>query len=417
MIFDIAIIGGGVAGCAVAYHARKHGMSAIIIEAGSGIASCASGNLVGLVKPVLDISNSPFFQFHKSAFQYFLDIWPNLGLQPLFQGIVQLPLNETERLRDQRRAAAPYLPRGWAEWQSATQISQRLGMKCLADGIWLPQALAIDPHAYCAALAGDTPVMTNTRVTDWQRFNDAWQLSLNEQKVQARTIIICAGVEVLGLPALEHLPIRPKRGQLTYLPAEHAPALKHPVTFGHYLAPAVNGQMVLGATYTPCSWNADLTLSDAEHQQNLAAYKELQKVLPELAPAVLPPPLRGRVDFLNAATPNLESLGRGDRQNSKNTPQQYSLGSSALHQENTTSPSRRRSETKAGTARGETEPVLQGRAAIRATTPQHLPLYGHWAEHDPDQQGIYYLTGLGSRGLMTAPNTASLLINNILNKL
>jgi len=47
-----------------------------------------------------------------------------------------------------------------------------------------------------------------------------------------------------------------------------------------------------------------------------------------------------------------------------------------------------------------TPEICTGRAAVRATTANHMPLYGQVAP------GLFYLTGLGSRGLMSAPYAA-----------
>ncbi len=361
MIYDIAIIGGGVAGCSVAYHAHRQGYSAIIIEAGQGLASAASGNPVGLIKPMLDINDSKFFQFHKNAFEYFLQLWPQLNIPAMFQGIAQLPIDEADVLRIQRRATAAHNPTGWAEWQSATLLSKYLGTACHSDGIWFPNALAIDPVRYCHALARDMPVLSQAQVTAWERINDNWVviiaqrariqananldpqadgLRMTSEIIKAKNVIVCAGVEALGLPALTHLPIRPRRGQLTYLAENSSLQLNRPVTFGHYLAPAINGQTIIGATYTHCAWNADITLSEDEHQRNLNAYTELQKLLPNLPSTVT---------------------------------------------------------------------LTGGRAAIRATTPQQLPIYGPIL----NQPNAYYLTGLGSRGLMTAPYVANELFKSI----
>jgi tRNA 5-methylaminomethyl-2-thiouridine biosynthesis bifunctional protein len=48
-----------------------------------------------------------------------------------------------------------------------------------------------------------------------------------------------------------------------------------------------------------------------------------------------------------------------------------------------------------------------GRAAVRATTANHLPLWGQTDE------GIYYLTGLGSRGMLSAPYAAAQLCQGL----
>jgi len=53
-------------------------------------------------------------------------------------------------------------------------------------------------------------------------------------------------------------------------------------------------------------------------------------------------------------------------------------------------------------------PPAEGRAALRATTPDHLPLAGRI-----DRNGRYLLSGLGSRGFLTAPLAAETVIAGI----
>ncbi|MEO0392338.1 MAG: bifunctional tRNA (5-methylaminomethyl-2-thiouridine)(34)-methyltransferase MnmD/FAD-dependent 5-carboxymethylaminomethyl-2-thiouridine(34) oxidoreductase MnmC [Pseudomonadota bacterium] len=57
-------------------------------------------------------------------------------------------------------------------------------------------------------------------------------------------------------------------------------------------------------------------------------------------------------------------------------------------------------------------PVMGNRAALRATTPDHLPLAGqapHPQEYHDMLSGFYLLTGLGSTGLVTAPLCAEVI--------
>lgn len=81
--------------------------------------------------------------------------------------------------------------------------------------------------------------------------------------------------------------------------------------------------------------------------------------------------------------------------------------------------------------------VVSGHAGIRATTPDHLPLCGpivdaaqfrtdyadlhhgrHWQSHPPAKtiDGLYVLTGLGSRGFTSAPLLAQVLVDMVLGR-
>ncbi len=54
-------------------------------------------------------------------------------------------------------------------------------------------------------------------------------------------------------------------------------------------------------------------------------------------------------------------------------------------------------------------PLLRGRAALRATTPDRMPVAGPLCDGLTPRPGLYALTGLGSRGLQTAPLLAAVL--------
>lgn len=56
-----------------------------------------------------------------------------------------------------------------------------------------------------------------------------------------------------------------------------------------------------------------------------------------------------------------------------------------------------------------------GRAAIRATTPDRMPIAGALADEDgTSRAGLFVLAGLGSRGLVTAPLLAELVVSDLL---
>jgi len=57
---------------------------------------------------------------------------------------------------------------------------------------------------------------------------------------------------------------------------------------------------------------------------------------------------------------------------------------------------------------------LGGRAALRATTPDRLPVAGAMPPDDQAAGGLHVLTGLGSRGLVTSPLLAELVVSELL---
>lgn len=177
---------------------------------------------------------------------------------------------------------------------------------------------------------------------------------------RADAVIICGGAASRQFPETSALPLEPVRGQITFLDATEYDTPPPQVLCGKgYLIPPINLSgsmtMVAGATFGRGDGNTDIR--EPDHQENRA---------------------------------NAEILwpGAGMR------------------------------------------PVTGGRAALRAHSPDHLPLCGpvpdfteykaayqmlkHGPRHRdfppaPCQPGLYIMSGLGSRGFMTAPLLAEML--------
>ncbi len=75
---EVAIIGGGAAGCAVAYYLARAGVRATIVER-EGVASQASGFSAGGLNPLqgMDIPG-PLAPLAMDSFQMHLDTWDEL---------------------------------------------------------------------------------------------------------------------------------------------------------------------------------------------------------------------------------------------------------------------------------------------------------------------------------------------------
>lgn len=79
----VAVIGGGLAGCAAAYILKKAGAEPVVFESSSTLASGASGNELGMYNPRFSAQRTPQSDFFQLLFQRlcgFLGNWAILSI-------------------------------------------------------------------------------------------------------------------------------------------------------------------------------------------------------------------------------------------------------------------------------------------------------------------------------------------------
>jgi tRNA 5-methylaminomethyl-2-thiouridine biosynthesis bifunctional protein len=354
----IAIIGGGIAGSAMAAALAARGEPVTLFEPQPDLSRAASGNPLGIVMPRLNLGDDPIASYNRAAWRFARAWYERLpadaeGVRPLEDcGVLQLARSGEESERLARLASLPNVACRSGTMLDAGQVRALTGIEGMEHGgLWLPEAGWVRPARLCHALL-DHPLITanGTEILDLRRYNDRWQLlgGSGETVFEAETVIVANGLDSRRFGPLGWQPLRPKRGQITRLAVPEGEAGSGPgciITFGHYLSPAVHGERVLGATYDhwpdeqPARWPEPEAASDAA---NLAA---LAAALPVLA-------------------------------------------------------------ARAGNT------ITGSRAALRATTPDHLPLVGPAPEpvdHNASLPGLYLLTGLGSTGLVMAPLAAEII--------
>lgn len=342
---DAVVVGGGLAGCAAANALAARGQRVLLLEAGAALASGASGNPAGALYPLLTAAPSQLGDYSANAFRYTLTRLPELARlseEPLWHpcGVLLLPKDAASTTRFAKIAARPEL-RDIVQSVNAETASTLAGIPLRHGGLLLPQAGWVRPPLLCAALIAEQAeritVQLNTPVADVRRVGALWH-AVSPQGVMLATaphLVLATAAAVTQFAATAHLPVRPNRGQLTLLPATPASQrLRAVVCQQGYLLPAIDGQHVIGATYA-----------------------------------------RGETDTTPCPSDTADNLAKA------------------------TAISREFIESISGTdAAALTADTLPARAAIRATTPDHLPIAGPV----DGMPGLSVLTGLGSRGLSTA---------------
>ncbi len=352
-VSSVAIIGGGIAGSALAWACGRHGLEVTLIERHQGLAAEASGHAAALLKPRLMLGPEVGPRFLAAAALYAERFYDQAALanQPIWHG----PRGAVELATDrhsERRLLKLVQAYGWPEDQmrycDAAALAPIIGMRPGFGGLHFPAAGCLDPAVLCPALAAGAKII-EAKAATLERQSGGWRVrdDRGDPLAEAEAVVIAAGIRSAALMAPLPSPLRANRGQLGYLAANPGSLPKVMLGYGGYLTPQIPipgfGQgHILGASFDP--WPSQrIEPAEALRKTDFAAdFARLERALPDLA-----------------------ALWEG--------------------------------------------PATSGRAAIRATTPDHLPLAGRL-----DGKARYVFTGLGARGFLTAPLAAELLACQIL---
>ena len=159
---EVVIVGGGAAGCAVAYYLVRSGVKATVIE-GQGVASQASGYAAGGLNPLQGAGiPGPLGPFAWECFQMHFNLWEDLqeetGLD--FQGrtvssirvaFEESDLSDMDNTLDLCSAAEGFEAR-WLDAREIHDLDPRITPKAVG-GLYSHGSAALDSYQYTMALA------------------------------------------------------------------------------------------------------------------------------------------------------------------------------------------------------------------------------------------------------------------------
>lgn len=300
-----AVIGAGVAGCAIARALHALGAEVEVFDP-RGPGAGASGNPAALVTPRLDAGLGPVAALYAQALRRAGAVYSEDAI--IARGVHQIGAGERDTRRFQVIAESDLYARGDMEAIPGPALAMHRAFVVeprVALAGWLPQEVR---HDHVASL---TPSPAGWILND----------PSGRPILEASRVIVAAGPSTSGLAP--GLPLRPVRGQITWVSGPTT----SPAAWGGYVAPTRDG-LVFGATHSRGETDEAERLVDDVHNLELLA-----RAFPQLASAISGRP-------------------------------------------------------------------LSSRASIRATTADHLPVAGALGD---DRQGLFVLSGLGSRGFVLAP--------------
>lgn len=236
-------------------------------------------------------------------------------------------------------------------------------MEARAQGLFFPQAGVADPGKFVRALAGGAERVM-ARATKLVRGNGGVAVEFDNGSRRAFDAVILAnGVAALSFVEARSLPLSAVAGQVDWFPDAEAPA--QAIAFGPYAAPAPQGGLVIGATY--------------------------EKLAPGAAPSVSRAATAANIEAVKTFAPDIAAPLKMEE--------------------------------------------ARSRASLRCQTPDRLPVagplpdagffgaayddlrFGCKKNYPPGEMtpGVFILSGLGSRGLVTAPLAAAMIIAEMTN--
>lgn len=348
----VAVIGGGVAGASLAHTLQRYSFSPTVFETHTP-ASGASGNPAGLIMPRLDLGETPAAYFFRQAYLHTLALLHSLapeGATRLFNQCGVLLKGEDENAR---RKLSKIIDAALLpeEW-----IEQR------GEALFFPQAGVVDPKLLVHTLLNGSQLIAET-VSAIKKASATFTIQTSRGDHNGfDAVIIANSIAARRFVQARTLPLSGVAGQLDYFPQATPP--DYASAAGPYTAPAPAGGIIAGATYEKIP---DDQTPPPTHDATIKNIDAARRLSPDIAAALT----------AESSVP---------------------------------------------------------RVSVRCQTPDRLPVAGplpDWAffsgaydhlrfgkqlDHPTGelQDGVYILTGLGSRGLVTAPLCAEMIVSELI---
>lgn len=302
-IHDIAIIGAGVVGAAIAFELSRHELDVVLLEARSDPGDEASkGNSALMCTGVDAPADTLERQLVRRGYDRYMQEAPQLGLPIRKVGSIVLAWND-EQTATLERELSNARSDGFdtVEMLEARDIYRRwpnFGAGIIG-GLWIPDEAIVDPfstpYAYVRyAVANGVDFRPSWPVVRADRDGAGWILTGAEDKLRARLVINAGGIRadrVDGLAGFRDFTVRPRRGQYILLDksarAIHdviAMPAPTPRTRGILISPTIFGNVLVGPTAE--------TVDDADDRSvTEAGLAQLRRTMDMMVPALAREPV------------------------------------------------------------------------------------------------------------------------------
>lgn len=232
---EVVIIGGGVAGCSVAYHLAKRGCKDIVLLERSELTSGSTWHAAGNTHVLQD--NANLSKLHHYTITLYPELEEETGQSCGIHPVGGIYLSTTPERHDQitiQSSKAKYLGLEFQRisLEEVKELNPLINLEGVYSAMWEPNEAHIDPSGvtnayaagarkYGATIYRNCPVLATA-----QQPNGGWLVDTPEGRIESTYVVNCAGLwgrEVGKLAGL-NLPLMPMEHQ--YLVTENIPEIE-----------------------------------------------------------------------------------------------------------------------------------------------------------------------------------------------
>jgi len=243
----IAVIGAGIAGACMAASLRDAGADVTVIDRHAEPAGESSGNPAGLIQPRPGGGNPAYENLQTSAYLYAVRAYDGINAAANVwvgeRGILSFGRDEEFLERHGNWLRAGGLPDGFGSVVSANEASEISGLDISEPATWFPQAGTINPSAICQAMLEGIPTIYSSPISRLENTGTSWVLygEGGQPVISVDGVVLANGYGASRLCPAAKIPLHGKRGQVTLVEAtESSRNLAVGLSYGGYMTPALS---------------------------------------------------------------------------------------------------------------------------------------------------------------------------------
>lgn len=243
---SVGIVGGGIAGAAVAAALGRRGAHATIIEAAGSLGQAGSGNRMALQSPRLTVDHNAMSRLSASCLAYASRLSDQTEAS-LHHGVIALDSHDRMTQRHEI-----FRQQKWPE----TLLCGFDGGDTYGTGLSYLSGRVIRPAKLIAGLAARAGHICDTTIRDINLEDSGVALATSDGRVlEFDALVLAAGSGLNGLLSQIGIsvPLEITSGQVSHVPEQFIESgvisRRHGISFGGYLTPSMDGYHDLGATF------------------------------------------------------------------------------------------------------------------------------------------------------------------------